>query len=125
MVLTGQATPAEAWPRPARADPAVTTEGAATVGFEHADRRVDRGRHLRPPAAGPRKGGRRREEIVQDLFVVPALAIVALFGYPVVKNLTMSFQEYTLRTFFTGEAPWVGLDNYATVVTVDVFATRC
>jgi len=57
------------------------------------------------------------------LFVVPAaLAIIALFGYPVVKNLTMSFQQYTLRTFFTGKAPWVGLQNYVTVVNDDVFS---
>ena len=77
----------------------------------------------RPPTPAPRKGGRRREEIAKVLFVVPAaLAIVALFGYPVVKNLTMSFQEYTLRTFFTGQAPWVGLENYLTVVSDDVFS---
>jgi len=74
------------------------------------------------PTPAPRKGGRRREEIAKVLFVVPAfLAIVALFGYPVVKNFTMSFQEYTLRTFFTGKAPWVGLENYLTVVSNDVF----
>ncbi len=73
-------------------------------------------------APTPRKGGRRREEVFKVLFVVPAaLAIVALFGYPVVKNLTMSFQEYTLRTFFTGQAPWVGLKNYVTVINDDVF----
>ena len=77
----------------------------------------------RPPTPAPRKGGWRREEIAKVLFVVPAfLAIVALFGYPVIKNLTMSFQEYTLRTFFTGRAPWVGLENYLTVVSDDVFS---
>jgi multiple sugar transport system permease protein len=75
------------------------------------------------PTPAPRKGSRRREEIYKVLFVVPAaLAIVALFGYPVVKNLTMSFQDYTLRTFFTGKAPWVGLKNYVTVVNDDVFS---
>src|SRR4051812_44802289 len=74
-------------------------------------------------APTPRRRGRRREEIYKVLFVVPAaLAIIALFGYPVVKNLTMSFQNYTLRTFFTGKAPWVGLQNYVTVVTDDVFS---
>jgi multiple sugar transport system permease protein len=68
------------------------------------------------------KRGRHREEIAKILFVVPAaLAIAALFGYPVVKNLVMSFQDYGLRTFFTGEAPWVGLQNYAAVVTDEVF----
>jgi multiple sugar transport system permease protein len=69
------------------------------------------------------KGGRRREEIAKILFVVPAaLAIAALFGYPVVKNLVMSFQDYGLKTFFTGEAPWIGLQNYVTVVTDEVFS---
>jgi multiple sugar transport system permease protein len=69
------------------------------------------------------KRGRRGEEIAKILFVVPAaLAIAALFGYPVVKNLVMSFQDYGLRTFFTGEAPWVGLQNYVAVVTDDVFS---
>jgi multiple sugar transport system permease protein len=69
----------------------------------------------RPASARP--AGRRREEIAKILFVVPAgLAIVVLFGYPVVKNLVMSFQDYTLATFFTGEAPWVGLQNVAAVV---------
>jgi multiple sugar transport system permease protein len=69
------------------------------------------------------KGGRHREEIAKILFVVPAaLAIAALFGYPVVKNLVMSFQDYGLRTFFTGEAPWIGLQNYVAVVTDDVFS---
>lgn len=73
----------------------------------------------KPPAF---RGGRRAEEIAKILFVVPAaLAIVALFGYPVVKNLVMSFQDYTLRTFFTGEAPWVGLQNYVAVIEDDVF----
>lgn len=76
-----------------------------------------------PVLPAPRKGGRRREQITKVLFVVPAaLTIVALFGYPVVKNLTMSFQQYTLKTFFTGKAPWVGLQNYAAVVADDVFA---
>jgi multiple sugar transport system permease protein len=71
----------------------------------------------------PHRGSRRAEEIAKILFVVPAaLALVALFGYPVVKNLVMSFQDYGLRTFFTGEAPWVGLQNYVTVVTDDVFS---
>ena len=74
----------------------------------------------KPPAF---RGGRRAEEIAKILFVVPAaLAILALFGYPVVKNLVMSFQDYTLRTFFTDQAPWVGLQNYVTVIQDDVFS---
>ncbi|WP_460796139.1 carbohydrate ABC transporter permease [Microbacterium sp. GXF0217] len=74
-----------------------------------------------PPA--PRRPRRlRRDTIVKALFVAPAaLYIVLFFGYPVVKNLTMSFQDYTTKTFFTGEAPWVGLQNYITVVSSNLF----
>ena len=75
------------------------------------------------PAARRRSGSRRLEEISKVLFVVPAaLAVVALFGYPVVKNVTMSFQDYGLKTFFTGKAPFVGLTNYASVVGDAVFS---
>jgi multiple sugar transport system permease protein len=64
----------------------------------------------------------RKEAIAKVLFVVPAaLAIVFLFGYPVVKNAVMSFQDYGLRTFFTGRADWIGLDNYVTVMNENVF----
>jgi multiple sugar transport system permease protein len=75
------------------------------------------------PARSRRSGSRRLEELTKVLFVVPAaLAIVALFGYPVVKNVLMGFQDYGLKTFFTGVAPFVGLSNYVTVVTDDVFS---
>jgi multiple sugar transport system permease protein len=75
------------------------------------------------PARSCRSGSRRLEELTKVLFVVPAaLAIVALFGYPVVKNVVMGFQDYGLKTFFTGVAPFVGLSNYVTVVTDDVFS---
>jgi multiple sugar transport system permease protein len=78
------------------------------------------GSTVRPASARP--SGRRGEAIAKILFVVPAgLAIVVLFGYPVLKNLVMSFQDYTLATFFTGEAPWVGLRNILTVVRDDLF----
>lgn len=69
-----------------------------------------------------RRRGRRGEQVAKILFVVPAaLLMVALFGYPVIKNLTMSFQDYSLKTFFTGKAPFVGLENYASVVSDPIF----
>ncbi|MEJ3652302.1 sugar ABC transporter permease [Actinomycetes bacterium KLBMP 9759] len=65
---------------------------------------------------------RRRERLLQVAFLVPAVLYLALFfGYPVVQNAVMGFQEYTTRTFYTGEAPWVGLDNYAAVLTSPLF----
>jgi multiple sugar transport system permease protein len=74
-------------------------------------------------ASRPRsRSGMRRERLIQWLFLVPAIVyVIAFFGYPVVKNLVMSFQEYTTRTFFTGEAPWVGFANYVEVVTSNIF----
>ena len=57
------------------------------------------------------------------LFVVPAaLAIVALFGYPVVKNLTMSFQDYTLGRSSPARRPGSACENYVTVVGDHVFS---
>jgi multiple sugar transport system permease protein len=35
----------------------------------------------------------------------------------------MGFQEYTTRSFYTGEAPFVGLDNYVTVLSSGLFGT--
>lgn len=64
-----------------------------------------------------------QENLMKILFVVPAGLYIALFfGYPVVKNITMSLQEYTTRTFFTGEAPWVGFENYVTVFSSNLFS---
>jgi len=75
-----------------------------------------------PVSETPRRFRHWREDLTKILFVVPAaLYVVLFFGYPVVKNLMMSFQEYTTKTFFTGEAPWVGLANYVTVVTSALF----
>jgi len=75
------------------------------------------------PARRPRGRRHRGEDLTRLLFVLPAaVAMIALFGYPVVKNLLMSLQDYGLRTFFTGDAPWVGLKNYSTVVKDNLFS---
>jgi multiple sugar transport system permease protein len=67
--------------------------------------------------------GRRRERLAQLMFIVPAaLVMLALFGYPIVKNVVMSLQAYDLRTFFTGEAPFVGLANYVEVMSSRIFS---
>ncbi|MFC4014089.1 carbohydrate ABC transporter permease [Nonomuraea purpurea] len=60
----------------------------------------------------------------QWLFCLPAILFVAVFfGYPIVQNIVMSFQEYTTETFYTGEAPWVGLANYVTSLSSGLFTT--
>ncbi|HZF88384.1 sugar ABC transporter permease [Streptomyces sp.] len=68
-------------------------------------------------AAGPGPARlRRRRTLAQWGFVAPAVVFMALFfGYPLVRNVVMSFQRYTPRTFFTGEAPFNGVDNWSAV----------
>ncbi|WP_433677498.1 carbohydrate ABC transporter permease [Microbacterium gorillae] len=69
-----------------------------------------------------RRSGLRGERLAQLLFIAPAvLYLVLFFGYPVIKNITMSFQDYTQKTFFTGEAPWVGITNYVTAMSSQLF----
>ncbi|WP_442818884.1 carbohydrate ABC transporter permease [Streptomyces sp. NBC_01235] len=63
------------------------------------------------------------EPIAQWMFLVPAVTYLLLFfGYPLVKNVVMSFQQYTTTTFYTGAAPFVGLQNYAKILSSDLFS---
>ncbi|MEV0291367.1 sugar ABC transporter permease [Kribbella sp. NPDC050820] len=72
----------------------------------------------------PRNARRRLEGLYRWLFLLPAVVyLVLFFGYPTVKNLVMGFQDYTTATFYTGEAPWVGLENYGKVLSSSVFTT--
>lgn len=58
-----------------------------------------------------------RVKIYQWLFIVPSLIYIALFFfYPIVQNGLMGFQNYTTATFYTGQAPFVGFDNYRAVI---------
>lgn len=75
---------------------------------------------VRHPA--PRSNRARRGRWSLWLFVAPAvLYLLAFFLVPVVNNVTMSFQDYTTTTFYTGEAPFVGFANYASVFTSGLF----
>lgn len=63
------------------------------------------------------------EAVAQWMFVVPAGTYLLLFfGYPIVKNVVMSFQQYTTTTFYTGAAPIVGLRNYTEILSSDLFS---
>jgi multiple sugar transport system permease protein len=51
------------------------------------------------------------------LFLVPAVAYIAgTMLYPVAYNIRMSVQDVTIRTFLSNDAPFIGLDNYRTVI---------
>lgn len=91
--------------------------------------------HLQPiamrpstsPAGTPRSArslARLREQGLKWAFVAPALVYVLLFfGYPIVKNIVMGSQDYTTRTFYTGQAPWVGFANYLGFYRSNLFGT--
>jgi multiple sugar transport system permease protein len=66
------------------------------------------------PAPPSRRGRRLTGDLlVRYAFIAPAaIYMLAFYGYPILKNAVMSFQAYDFATFFTGRAPFVGLDNY-------------
>lgn len=90
---------------------------------------------LQPPATGrkaspagtpgdARSLARLREHGLKWAFLMPALAYVLLFfGYPIVKNIVMGSQDYTTRTFYTGQAPWVGFANYLSFFKSTLFSS--
>ncbi|MFI9380064.1 carbohydrate ABC transporter permease [Kutzneria sp. NPDC052558] len=50
-------------------------------------------------------------------FLAPAwIYIAAFYLYPLVANIRMGFQDYSVSSFYTGIAPFVGWANYAAVV---------
>jgi len=64
----------------------------------------------------------RRRQVYQWLFLAPALLYIGLFFlFPVIKNVVMGFQDYTAASFYTGEAPFVGLDNYRAAIGASTF----
>ncbi|MFI7275305.1 carbohydrate ABC transporter permease [Streptomyces sp. NPDC049879] len=74
------------------------------------------------PAPRPRRGGAAGRRLWSWLFVAPAVVyLLAFFGYPLVRNVLMSFQSFTPRTYFTGEAPFNGLDNWRHVLEDELF----
>ena len=80
--------------------------------------RADAGRGARPRS----RASRARERAVQWLFLAPALLYMALFfGYPMVKNVVMSFQNYSIASLYTGAAPFAGLVNYRAIFSSGLF----
>ncbi len=68
----------------------------------------------------------RRRRVSRDLlnylFVLPAvLYILVTMVYPIFYNLRMSFQDVTISTFLSGNATWIGLENYRALVENDAF----
>jgi multiple sugar transport system permease protein len=68
-------------------------------------------------AAGAAPRGRRRLAAWRAAgFMIPVWAYVLCFYvYPLVSNVKMGFQNYTVSSFYTGSAPFIGFANYTAV----------
>ena len=63
----------------------------------------------RPSAPGPRA----RRNGLPYAFLVPAtLALAVALGYPLARQVVLSFQDFGLAQQFGRPPEWVGLDNY-------------
>ncbi|MEO6711850.1 MAG: sugar ABC transporter permease [Mycobacteriales bacterium] len=59
----------------------------------------------------------RQARIAAWLFVTPAAILLLLvFAAPLAKNVQIGFEAVTPETFISGEAKFIGLDNYRTVI---------
>jgi multiple sugar transport system permease protein len=69
-------------------------------------------------SARPRAGRRRlRRAGAPYLYIVPALVfLLAVELYPIAYNVRNSLVGLDIGTYLSGDAPWVGLDNYRRVV---------
>ena len=47
---------------------------------------------------------------------IPFVALVVALGYPLVRQVVLSFQEFGLAQQFGQPAEWVGLENYRELV---------
>lgn len=75
-----------------------------------------RGWRLTPPPrpTATSRSGRRGKALAPYVLLTPVVvAFVLALGYPLVRQLVMSFQEFGLAQQIGTKAPeWVGLDNY-------------
>jgi N,N'-diacetylchitobiose transport system permease protein len=68
-------------------------------------------------AAPPVRNGPRTSSTPYALLVPAALALAVALGYPLVRQVVLSFQDFGLAQQFGRPPEWVGLDNYTTLIT--------
>ena len=77
-----------------------------------------------PPATGRRRGPRRRRQVLPYGLVLPAVVLfTGVLGYPLLKVVELSFQQYGLREFLTRSTDWIGIQNYRYIFGSDFFWT--
>jgi N,N'-diacetylchitobiose transport system permease protein len=74
------------------------------------------------PAPAP--VARRRSSSLPYVLVLPSLVVLGvMLGYPLVRLVTMSLQEYGLPQVFGQPAAWVGFDNFRAILEDNYFWT--
>ena len=61
-------------------------------------------------------GSRPRHLLPYALLAPAGIILTLVLGLPLVRLLIISFQDYGLRTLFTGTVSWAGLGNYRAVL---------
>ena len=57
-------------------------------------------------------------------FILPVVVYTAIFfGYPLIENIILSFQDYNISSLYSGSAPFNGIANYTHLFTDPVFRT--
>ena len=109
-------------PSSAAETPVLVIAGEAASLMDAASPAPTRGRNT--PTDRPAGGRRRlRSQLTAWAFIAPVVIYLAVFyAYPLVRNLDLSFRDYTLRSFIDGTAPFVWFDNYVEVIQSSTFA---
>src|SRR6266498_1864339 len=57
-------------------------------------------------------------------YLVPVLVyLIAFYAYPLYRNVELSLRDYTVRSFVSGDARFIGLDNFREVFSSPTFAS--
>ncbi|NQX25142.1 carbohydrate ABC transporter permease [Curtobacterium sp. VKM Ac-2852] len=74
------------------------------------------------PARARRPRAQRRAQLTAWAFLAPvAIYLVLFYAYPLYKNVELSLRQYTVTSFISGDAPFVGLENFQAVFTNPTF----
>lgn len=74
-----------------------------------------------PEGRRPRRKARPAALTPLLLFAPAAVALLAAVGYPLVRLVISSFQDFGLKSLFLGGTPWIGFQNYIDIFTSDDF----
>ncbi|OIH97791.1 ABC transporter permease [Curtobacterium sp. MCBA15_001] len=70
-----------------------------------------------------RSRAQRRAQLTAWAFLAPvAIYLLLFYAYPLYKNVELSLRKYTVTSFISGDAPFVGFQNFVQVFTSATFA---